>query len=83
MCPEEIEEKLYSCDDVTECMVYNDGKGICADIFTEANDIVSEFVKQYNETVPRYRQIYKVNFVAEPLEKTGSGKIKRKENVYV
>lgn len=83
ICPEEIEAKLYSCEDVTECMVYGDGKGICADIFTAKEDVVAAYVKQYNEGVPMYRQIYKINYSAEPLEKTGSGKIKRKENVYV
>ena len=83
VCPEEIEEKLSGCEDVLECMVYSEPKGICADIYTENEAVVSEYVKQYNESMPRYRQIYKVNIQSEPLEKTGSGKIKRKENVYV
>ena len=83
VCPEEIEEKLYSCSDVTECMVYSDGKGICADIFTAKKEVVEEYVERYNEGVPMYRQVYKVNYSEEPLEKTGSGKIKRKESKYV
>lgn len=83
VCPEEIEEKLYGCSDVTECMVYSDGKGICADVFTAKKDAVDKYVQRYNEDVPMYRQVYKVNYTDEPLEKTGSGKIKRKENKYV
>ncbi len=81
--PEEIEEKLGSCEDVLECMVYSDGKGICADIYTQKPDAVETFVRNYNDAVPMYRQVYKVNCTPDPLEKTGSGKIKRKENVYV
>ncbi len=81
--PEEIEAKLDVSDAVMECMVWGDGKGICAEIYTQDPEAVEEFVRVYNSQVPRYRQVYKVNCTAEPLEKTGTGKIKRKENVYV
>lgn len=80
--PEEVEEKLGTCMDILECMVYSDGKGICADVFTENQDAVKAFVVQYNKGIPSYRQVYKVNYTATPLEKTGSGKIKRKVNIY-
>lgn len=78
--PEEVESSLTRCPAIPECMVYSDGKGICADIYTTDPDSASAFIRTYNEEMPKYRQVYKVQFCAEPLEKTGSGKIKRKEN---
>ena len=81
--PEEIEATLTQCDAVQECMVYGEVKGICADIYTTEPDTVAAFVKAYNESTPAYRQVYKVNYMDQPLEKTPSGKIKRKENKYV
>lgn len=80
--PEEIEAKFGECRDILECMVYGDGKGICADIYASNQSSAEKFIKGYNEEVPLYRQIYKVHYSDTPLEKTGSGKIKRKENVY-
>jgi len=81
--PEELEEIISDCSAVIECMVYNDNKGICMDVYTDAQDTVKEAVKNYNQSVPQYRQIYKVNYFSTPLEKTGTGKIKRKGNAYV
>lgn len=80
--PEEIEGHFYKCNDIIEVLVYSDGKGICADLYTENKDRVIEYVKAYNENMPLYRQVYKVNYQDVPLEKTSSGKIKRKENIY-
>lgn len=79
--PEEIEAKFYECKAILECMVYSDGKGICADVYSEDEKIASEYIRKHNEDLPIYRQVYKVNYSATPLEKTGSGKIKRKENL--
>ena len=81
--PEEIEARWGSCGAILECLVYGDGKGICADVYTDDESAAADFIKQYNEGMPFYRQVYKVNYMKEPLEKTGTGKIKRKENVYV
>lgn len=78
--PEEIEATFANCDAIEECLVYSDGKGICADVFTKERDTAAVFIKKYNRSVPMYRQVYKVNYTEEPLPKTGSGKIKRKEN---
>ena len=80
--PEEIEKILNTSDDILECMVYSDKKGILADIYTKNKNNAAAFIKNYNEQVPMYRQIYKVNYSSMPLEKTGIGKIKRKENEY-
>lgn len=81
--PEELEEKLGECDAILECMVYGDKRGICADIYAKNSEFAASFIKDYNGNVPTYRQIYKVNYYEEPLPKTASGKIKRKENEYV
>lgn len=81
--PEEIEAAFSLCDAIQECMVYGEVKGICADIYTADRETVAAFVKSYNESTPAYRQVYKVNYMDQPLEKTPSGKIKRKENKYV
>ena len=81
--PEEIESQFGECKDILECMVFSDGKGICADVYTENKPAAADFIKKYNENVPLYRQVYNVTFSAVPLAKTGSGKIKRKENTYV
>lgn len=78
--PEEIEATFGICDAIEESLVYSDGKGICADVFTKDRDVAAAYIKQYNGNMPLYRQVYKVNYTEEPLPKTGSGKIKRKEN---
>ena len=78
--PEEIEAKWGSCVHIPECMVYSDGKGICADVYTTDREAADAYIKEYNQSMPMYRQVYKVNYSAEPLEKTSTGKIKRKEN---
>ena len=81
--PEEIEAQFSKCPEILECLVYGDKKGICADVYTINESAASDFIKKYNEAVPLYRHVYKVYYSSAPLEKTGSGKIKRKENVYV
>ena len=78
--PEEVEATFANCDAIEECLVYSDGKGICADVYTKERDAAAAFIKKYNRSMPMYRQVYKVNYTEEPLPKTGSGKIKRKEN---
>ena len=81
--PEEIEAAFSECPEILESMVYNDAKGICADVYTKEKAACDDFIRKYNASMPLYRQVYKVNYSASPLEKTGSGKIKRKENAYV
>lgn len=76
--PEEIEDQLYKSLDIEECLVYGDEKGILVDIYTKNIDVAKESVEKYNKNKPKYFQIYKINFVENPLEKTGTGKIKRK-----
>lgn len=79
--PEEIEAAFGECEAIAECMVYSDGKGICADVFANDQNTAVAYIKQYNESMPLYRQVYKVNYTDEPLPKNATGKIKRKENL--
>ena len=79
--PEELEKQLQGSEDVLECMVYGSKKGIIAEIYTKREEAVLSYVGKYNKTVPMDRQIAHVICQRTPLEKTGSGKIKRKENV--
>lgn len=78
--PEEIEAKWCNCEHILECMVYSDGKGICADVYIKDPEAAAIFIKEYNSEMPMYHHVYKVNYFYEPLEKTSTGKIKRKEN---
>lgn len=80
--PEDVEATLMECDAVIECMVYSIPKGICADIVTQNPEAAAAHVKAYNQRNPIYKQIFKANYLSEPLPKTGSGKIKRKANQY-
>lgn len=79
--PEEIEAAFSECDAIEESLVYSDGKGICADVFTADQTAADAFIGSYNSSMPKYRQVYKVIYSADPLPKTGSGKIKRKQNL--
>lgn len=78
--PEEIEATWGRCDAIQECLVYADDKGICADVYASDKDQAAQFINAYNESVPRYHQVYKVFYSESPLEKTSSGKLKRKAN---
>lgn len=78
--PEEIEARFGQCPEILECMVYSDGKGIRAEVYTENECAAADYIRKYNEEVPLYRQVYKVDYSPVPLEKTGSGKIRRKGN---
>lgn len=82
--PEVLEDKLYACPLVDECVVYADGEEIAANIFsvaaaadeTKAEEIRA-FVKQLNRTLPRVEQIHKLNLSAEELPKNSTGKLLR------
>ena len=77
-----MEETLSRYEVIIECIVYSVPKGICADIYTQNKYLAERCIREYNLNVPTYRQIFHVNYYNSPLEKTGSGKIKRKVNQY-
>lgn len=79
--PEEIEAEFAECEAIDEALVYADERGICADICTKDEAAAAEYIKKYNKDTPLFRQVYKVNYTADPLPKTVSGKIKRKTSV--
>ena len=82
--PEVLEDKLYACPLVDECVVCADGEEITANIFsvaaaadeTKAEEIRA-FVKQLNRTLPRVEQIQTLNLSAEELPKNSTGKLLR------
>lgn len=87
--PEEIESRLYRCSRIKEVLVYARGEFLAADIFpdypaqytdAEQEEVCSQIrndIKEYNRSVPVYRQIRKIYFSENPLKKTASGKIMR------
>lgn len=82
--PEVLEDKLYACPLIDECVVCADGEEIAANVFsvaaaadeTKAEEIRA-FVKQLNRTLPRVEQIQKLNLSAEELPKNSTGKLLR------
>ena len=82
--PEVLEDKLYSCPLIDECIVFGDGEEIAANIFSVAAateeskaEEVHAFIKDLNRTLPRAEQIRKVNLSAEELPKNSTGKLLR------
>lgn len=82
--PEVLEDKLYACPLIDECVVCADGEEIAANVFsvaaaadeTKAEEIRA-FVKQLNRRLPRVEQIRKLNLSAEELPKNSTGKLLR------
>jgi len=82
--PEVLEDKLYACPLIDECVVCADGEEIAANIFSVAAaadeakaEEIRAFVKQLNRTLPRVEQIQKLNLSAEELPKNSTGKLLR------
>lgn len=90
--PEEIERKLYQCDDISEVIVCAEGELITAQVYPaypeECTGLEKEQIQekirgeigQYNRIEPVYRQIMKIHFLEEPVGKTSSGKVLRRRN---
>ncbi len=78
--PEEIEAVIQHVEGVTEVVVYEDEKLICAEIYTETPDEKEKIkadVQALNKTLPSYKHIQKVVFRDTEFEKTTTKKIKR------
>ena len=82
--PEVLEDKLYACPLIDECIVFGDGEEIAANIFSVAAaaeeskaEEIRAFIKELNRTLPRAEQIRKVNLSAEELPKNSTGKLLR------
>ena len=87
--PEEIERRIAKNPGVKEVQVYAENEDIVTDIYPDIDylksiniDDVDEYIKNYvfdlNESLADYKRINIVRVTKEPLEKTSSGKIKRK-----
>lgn len=90
--PEAIEKKFNDIDSISEVLVYAERNMIVADIFPDytyfednkidnPEEVIISIVKELNKTSKASHTIAKVNVLKTPLEKTASGKIKRKANV--
>ena len=78
--PEELEKKLALCPAITECIVKEKGKKICAVIYCpeDKQEEVRAFVTEVNRSLPLYKRISAVEFTAEPLPRNALGKLLRK-----
>ncbi len=78
--PEELENLLAECAEITECIVKEKGKKICAVIYCpeDKQDEVKAFVTNVNRTLPLYKRMTAVEFTAEPLPRNAMGKLLRK-----
>ena len=78
--PEELEKKLALCPAITECIVKEKDQKICAVIYCpeDKQEEVRAFVTEVNRSLPLYKRISAVEFIAEPLPRNALGKLLRK-----
>ena len=78
--PEELEKKLALCPAITECIVKEKGRKICAVIYCpeDKQEEVRAFVIEVNRSLPLYKRISAVEFTVEPLPRNALGKLLRK-----
>ena len=87
--PEELEEKLYACPLITECLVWEEEGQVAADVYSAGEDTdwaerkeqIESYVRKMNQTLPPTHRIVRLHIRQEELEKTASGKIKRKRTL--
>ncbi|MGN0314572.1 MAG: AMP-binding protein [Fusicatenibacter sp.] len=91
--PEEIESRFAACREIREIRVGEKENRITAWIYPQysknstekekkaVREIIQNAVKNYNESVPLYKQIQKTEFSEIPLEKTASGKLIRHDRM--
>lgn len=88
--PEEIETKLYCCEEIREVMVGVENDMLMAAVYPEypvqggegsqqaIRKKIEQAIEQYNCKTPMYKQIRKIRFMEEPFAKTAVGKLIRK-----
>ena len=86
--PEELESKLYSINEIKECLVSEERNEqgnvfICAEIFTEKEDfeICKIKITEINNSIPAYMNIKKVIYRDVEFAKNSIGKLIRKQVV--
>ena len=77
--PEEMEKKLALCPAVTECIVKEKDKKICAVLCCpeEKQEEARNFVTEMNRSLPLYKRVSAVEFTTEPLPRNALGKLLR------
>ncbi len=85
--PEEIEENLMSAIDyIHEVLVYEENGGIAAEFYLDtvskpdAKEQIKKDVREFNKTVPAFKQVTKVKTRDTEFPKTTTLKIKRNYN---
>lgn len=85
--PEELEGYISVIDGVKDVLVYESKGKICAAILPtspnnkELSKTIKHMVKELNATLPSYKKIVSVAFIAKEFPKTTTLKIKRKEAI--
>lgn len=81
--PEELEEKLYQCELIDECIVYGENDRINADVFcrnmSEENRVkIEQHIRFVNRMLPPSHQIKDLHISEQELMKNSMGKFLRK-----
>ena len=78
--PEELEGLVSQCTAVQECVVKEKGKKIGVVVYCaeDKQQQVRDHITALNRTLPLYKRMSAVEFSAEPLPRTGTGKLLRK-----
>ena len=78
--PEELESLVSQCAAVQECVVKEKGKklGVVVYCAEDKQQQVRDHITALNRTLPLYKRMSAVEFSAEPLPRTGTGKLLRK-----
>ena len=78
--PEELESLVSQCAAVQECVVKEKGKKIGVVVYCaeDKQQQVRDHITALNRTLPLYKRMSAVEFSAEPLPRTGTGKLLRK-----
>ena len=78
--PEELEGLVSLCAAVQECVVKEKGKKIGVVVYCaeDKQQQVRDHITALNRTLPLYKRMSAVEFSAEPLPRTGTGKLLRK-----
>ena len=78
--PEELEGLVSQCAAVQECVVREKGKKIGVVVYCaeDKQQQVRDHITALNRTLPLYKRMSVVEFSAEPLPRTGTGKLLRK-----
>ena len=85
--PEELEAQFSTIEGVKDVMVYENGGKLCAVIQpTDINDkelvnCIRMSFKKINSTLPSYKKVVALDFIARDFPKTTTMKIKRKEAI--